>query len=85
MKKIVLEIAEEELRGWIELIYRLTSAKSLQSGITVAKYSAADDATREIVDTVSVLYRAECDGTLFPPISLSKIYQNIRKGEDNAK
>lgn len=77
------EIKKELVIEWLLLVYDLSGSNDLENAITLGKMVLTSDKDREIVNTVSVLYRLECSGDINPPIKMIEVYDEICKKNRN--
>ncbi len=73
-----VQVRREEIIRWLAIVYKMSGSKELQNAIMLAKHhQPKTDEERDIIGTVTTLYRAQCSGTLFPPISIGLLYEEV--------
>lgn len=72
------DIKKEVVIEWLKTIKDLSNDfQDLEGAISIAKAMAMNNKDIEHISTIATLYRAECSGTLRPPISMKKLYKDI--------
>ncbi len=71
------KIKKETVEKWLHVLYDISEADTLDNAISISKMIATDSAEIEILNTIAVLFRAECSGEIDPPIAMRKLYANI--------
>lgn len=82
---VTFQIKKSEIIGWLETVYTLTGIPNLEHAIGVAKHEAKTKEEKEIVDTVALLYKAQCGGALIPPVSIKIIYSRLYSKKKETK
>ena len=79
------EIKRSEVTRWLKIIYTLSGGTpNLQNAIVLAKYGAMTEDEIEIANGMGMLYRAQCSGSLIPPVKLNILYLEIIEKEKGA-
>lgn len=72
------DIKKEVIVEWLKTVKELSNSfQDLEGAISIAKVVAMNDEDIEHISTIALLYRAECSGSLRPPISMKKLYKDI--------
>lgn len=76
-----LELSVATVKSWLSILYRLTNRadglRDLESAIAYVKSLKIDEAEREIVNTLTLLFKEEKNGNLKPPPSIKKLYNQV--------
>lgn len=74
---IDIRIKKQQLVEWLKKVYDLSKISDLEQALSMARYHTADPDEIEVVSTITLLYRAQCSGTLKPPVSIKILYEEI--------
>lgn len=62
---------------WLERLYELSEANTLENALSVSKMLAENDEDQELCSTITLLLRAEKSGDINPPIKMRVFYKRI--------